>query len=53
MHPKMHPKTRIAHNATDLGFGSDFDHLMSNARGSRSRCVDESVYLAVLFSNSR
>jgi hypothetical protein len=35
---------------TDLGSGSAFDHLMSSARGSCSRPVDETVSLSVLFS---
>ena len=38
---------------TDLGSGSAFDHLMSSARGSCSRPVDETVYLSVLFSRRR
>jgi hypothetical protein len=40
----------IAFPGTDLGFGSEFDHLVSSDRDSCSRRVDETVYLSVLFS---
>jgi hypothetical protein len=49
----VHVAAYIEAIGTGLGFGSDFDHLMSSARGSCSRRVDETIYLSVLFSSRR
>ena len=52
-HEKAVKHRRRSNHGTDLGSGSDFNHLKGSAAGSGSRRADESVSLSVLFARRR